>query len=306
MKNESRHPFHAVPLTKNNLFLGELVHSFEVSVKMEETIAVLQKYKRMVEENKNHHYLLQERTMIQFLVYILESPNDIEVGLGLEVIHLMAENPQDHSQLRSSGLLEALDKLSKRDGNSNAELANKIVTLLKKTPPPTITKNTTPAHMFPSVIYVLQVPGLTSVVRRDVEYAVVCQRGVISVVIDLSKERCTVRTLSKVTPIDLANSICTKTGLPVKLVTKNNKGREVFKDLVQPPESNLDVSVKSIDADSSQNDHSLIDDVDLPEYLPEEDPPVTAGSLSTFARWKSGAASIVKSASSFFSDSFYW
>lgn len=50
--------------------------------------------------------------MLQFLVYILDSPNESEVSLALEVIQLMVENPQNHVQLCSNGLLEALHRLS--------------------------------------------------------------------------------------------------------------------------------------------------------------------------------------------------
>ncbi|KAF6201010.1 hypothetical protein GE061_005457 [Apolygus lucorum] len=143
--------------------------------------------------------------------------------------------------------------------------------------------------------------------RRDVEYGVICNRGVISVVVDCSKERCTVRTLSKVTTADLANSIHSKTGLPVRLVTKNNKGQEMYQDLVKVPTERGDEGPVVEDAHDTSQDVTLSeDDIDLPEYLPEDDPPVKASAVTFLAKFKTGAATVVRSASSFFSDSFYW
>uniref|UniRef100_A0A146LMU9 Armadillo repeat-containing protein 1 n=2 Tax=Lygus hesperus TaxID=30085 RepID=A0A146LMU9_LYGHE len=273
---------------------------------MSETVSVLQKYKNMVSESIDHHVLLKEKTMIQFLVYILESPNGVEVSLALEVIQLMADNPKNHQQLRSFGLLDALSKLSQSGAEkANAQLASDLLAQLKKPQPP-IVRQSAPNHMFPSVVYVLNIPGITNATRRDVEYGVICNRGVISVVVDCSKERCTVRTLSKVTPVDLANSIHSKTGLPVRLVTKNNKGQEMYQDLVILPSERGDEGPIVVEAHDTSQNAPPEDDIDLPEYLPEEDPPVKASAITFLAKFKTGAATVVRSASSFFSDSFYW
>ncbi|BET00475.1 armadillo repeat-containing protein 1 [Nesidiocoris tenuis] len=280
---------------------------------MEETVTVLLKYKNIVQKNIDHHVLLKEKTMLQFLVYILDSPNESEVSLALEVIQLMVENPQNHVQLCSNGLLEALHRLSLKNTDSeNAKLSSKLLTQLKKPSRPPLVRQSTPAHMFPSVVYILSVPGLTNMKRRDVEYAILCKRGVISVVVDTAKERCTVRSLSKVTTADLAASIFEKTGLHVLLVTKNSKGMEVCVRLTREPTLEEEDETGKLDESDSSQQHgagdqsSELTDEDLPEYLPEEEDPPKASAITSLARFKTNAASFVRSASSFFSDSFYW
>lgn len=63
--------------------------------------------------------------------------------------------------------------------------------------------------------------------RNDLESALIRIRGVISVVLDVEHQRCTVRAVEKVSPEAIINHISNKTKLQARLVVKNKLNQEV-------------------------------------------------------------------------------
>lgn len=55
-------------------------------------------------------------------------------------------------------------------------------------------------------------------------------KGVVSLVLDLNHQRCTVRVVESVSATDLASAIYTETNMEAQLVCKNSYGQEVNND----------------------------------------------------------------------------
>ncbi|KAG8259807.1 Armadillo repeat-containing protein 1 [Homalodisca vitripennis] len=122
--------------------------------------------------------------------------------------------------------------------------------------------------------------------RQNLELALIELRGVVSVVLDVDHQRCTLRVSQTLTAFDIATGIFEQTGMQTQLVVKNTKGQEVLKPL-------LEMSIN----DSTD---------DLPPYLSEEDSPVKEKAVSHMFLIKDKTSNWLNSAVGFLQKSFYW
>ncbi|KAG7197637.1 hypothetical protein KM043_016462 [Ampulex compressa] len=126
--------------------------------------------------------------------------------------------------------------------------------------------------------------------RADVEGILIRVEGLISLVVDVEHQRVTMRTLSYVTPKQIAEAIHKNTeNMEARLVTRNKYNQEFLVTLVRDK------------ADSSE------EDVVMPDYLPEEEEQEEKeGVVSLFTGLRQNASSLYKSTVDFFHNSFYW
>lgn len=250
----------------------------------------------MALDEKNHPEMIKDKTLVQFLAYSLDHSDPEVVEISLKTIELLVRNPKNYGVLRTTfGVTESLKATTQRDDldNSLLNLAKDICSDLQS--PPTaycsMSRSTSKPEVtkkkFSSKVYSLHVFGLNQYTKNDLESALIRIRGVISVVLDVEHQRCTVRAVEKVTPEAIINHISTKTKLQARLVVKNKLNQEM---LVAASEDNTDT----------------VDERYLPEYLPEEEPIVKEKALHPFQRIKASAAEIINTASSFLQNSFYW
>lgn len=250
----------------------------------------------MALDDKNHPEMIKDKTMIQFLAYSLDHKDTEVVEITLRTLELLVRNPKNYGTLRTVfGVSESLKAIVDRDDLDNAllNLAKDICSDLES--PPTaycsMSRSTSKPEVtkkkFSSKVYSLHVFGLNQFTRNDLESALIRIRGVISVVLDVEHQRCTVRAVDKVSPEAIVNHISHKTKLQARLVVKNKFNQEVLEAV-------------------SEDNTDTVDERYLPEYLPEEEPPVQEKALHPFDKIKASAAGILTTATSFFQNSFYW
>ncbi|CAH1389643.1 unnamed protein product [Nezara viridula] len=256
---------------------------------------IILSYKEMASDVGNHLQMIKDKTAIQFLAYSLDHKDPEVVKESLKAIECLVKNTQTHSALRTTfGVLEALKATKDRNDLDNS-LLNLAKDIHSKLEHPSYVKQT--VNKFEgqikkksSKVYSFHVFGLNKDTRTDLECALVRIRGVISVLLDVEHQRCTVRAVEKVTPEIIVNYISEKTKLQARLVVKNRLNQEML------------VAV-------SDDIKATVDEVDLlPAYLPEEEPPVKEKAISIFGfeRIKASAAGIINTATALFQNSFYW
>lgn len=63
--------------------------------------------------------------------------------------------------------------------------------------------------------------------RHDLESTLVQVKGIVSVVVDVEHQRCSLNMYKWLTPLAIATAVFEETGMEVKLVSRNKYGQEV-------------------------------------------------------------------------------
>ncbi|XP_037085002.1 armadillo repeat-containing protein 1-like [Pollicipes pollicipes] len=236
-------------------------------------------YKELAADKDKASLLAKDSTVVQFLAYVLEDRDDQIVGVALETLLLLCEAESSRRQLQQTyGLVQALECLRMRDcpaavlSQTEAALAH-----LRRPEPGQQDRQAARHRPRPpsrrSKVVTLHVTGLVTPEDRDaLEAALVRVRGLVSIVYDMGRGRCTCRVREHVSVAALGGAVDN---------TENMAAYHV---------------VRRITADEPP-----------PEYLPEDDPDVTPGdgAVATGDFFKS-ATGWLSSASSYLSSAFYW
>ncbi|XP_014245306.1 armadillo repeat-containing protein 1-like [Cimex lectularius] len=288
-----------------------------------DTIAqTLASYNKLALDETKHTTLVKDKTMVQFLAYCLDSNDNNALELSLRTLDLLAQNPKNRQEMSSTfGVLEALKATYERDIPEDLRKLAKNVKTILETPVtqdsfnqparPSLLGDHNYSKKFSSIVFSFHVFGLNNDSRDNLESALVRVRGVISVVVYPDHQRCIVRVIERITAEMLAEAILDKAGLIAHLVVKNKNNQEVLKDILGKKKiqtlnlggrGDLSPIAEYIEDAEEKN----LSDDELPPYLPEEESPVKEKALHPFDRFRTSAASWVKTATSLFQNSFYW
>ncbi|KAK2708991.1 armadillo repeat-containing protein 1-like [Artemia franciscana] len=269
---------------------------------MSNALEAVQSFHSLAKDAINRGTLLKDATCPQFLAYALGENNLELVKLSLETLTLLADTQKHKLKLGSIfGVFPALQATAEKEelGEeiNNAALSlltdlkfarnSKAVKVATDTPRDTVpniqTKNSY-NNSRRSKIITLFIKGLETLEDRNrIEDDLIRVRGVISIVCDVVTHRATLRVREHIKPEQLHAKISADDPL---LVVKLEDGTEVMKDLGKTEET-----VETVE--------------NLPEYLPEDDPPVSDKAVTKHPVGES-AFSWLSSAAGFVKRSFYW
>lgn len=202
----------------------------------EEKLSVVQKYKKLAANSQNCESLCQDKTCLQFLVYILQDDNEVVVSEAVETLISLCEKKENRKKLTEiCGFLQSLDYLlKKRDLPTNLKnLTRKLHQLIfmeqikdvstsKQTKYPlkelasnlsnistNKSKKSAPKSFFLEDInskaktLVFQIEDfLTQEHYRKCEEQLLRIKGVISITFNRAKQRCILRTKVDLKPED--------------------------------------------------------------------------------------------------------
>ncbi|XP_075229946.1 armadillo repeat-containing protein 1-like [Lycorma delicatula] len=254
---------------------------------MRETVRT---YRDLSADVENHLVLIKDKTMIQFLAYSLSSPDSEVIQSSLETLHNLIKNDRNKQILRSVfGVTEAIKATSEREdlSETNKEYASSLYDLLiTNTPTHQGTPRTVSRRKLATRVTTFQVQGLYPETRQELESLVVRIRGVVSVVLDVESQRCVVRSLQTLTPLEIAEEIAANTAMIPRLVLRNKHNQEFLQNILAD--------------DINENEE------ELPPYLEEGYEPVKDNAVLSFQTIKTNASSWLHAATSFLQNSFYW
>uniref|UniRef100_A0A1B6MBQ1 Armadillo repeat-containing protein 1 n=1 Tax=Graphocephala atropunctata TaxID=36148 RepID=A0A1B6MBQ1_9HEMI len=259
---------------------------------------IVTKYNSVAKILSGRSVLVKDTTMLPFLAYcLISSDSSLQVvDLAVETLCLLARNDCNITQLSETfGITAAVDFTMARD-DLPEDTREKAIQLQKRLTcregPAYCTRSKTKVQQLGSdsatttKLLTLHVHGLSKESRQSVEVAVIRVRGVVSVVLDVVHQRCTVRVSQTLSAFDIATAIFEGTGLQTQLVSKNTFGQEVLKPLLES---------STLDSED-----------DLPPYLSEEDSPVKEKAVSQMFLIKDRTSHWLNSAVGFLQKSFYW
>lgn len=286
----------------------------------EEKLSVVQKYKKLAANSQNCESLCQDKTCLQFLVYILQDDNEVVVSEAVETLISLCEKKENRKKLTEiCGFLQSLDYLlKKRDLPTNLKnLTRKLHQLIfmeqikdvstsKQTKYPlkelasnlsnistNKSKKSAPKSFFLEDInskaktLVFQIEDfLTQEHYRKCEEQLLRIKGVISITFNRAKQRCILRTKVDLKPEIIIEAIFKASVLNIYQVVKNEKGEEDFILCGNAEKENFPK---------------------LPEYLSEDDNFIEEGTVVVKNQSKENKeSSWLGSACEFLVRSFYW
>ena len=251
--------------------------------------------------------LTQDGTVAQFLAYVLEDRDEAIVTEALHTIVLLCRTDASRRQLaRTYGLVPALQCLKMKDSGAEVlALADSALAELKRPVAVPVAGATAAAASSPTrerprlpprpkhKVVTLHVTGLVTDTDRDeLESLLVRVRGMISIVFDMGRGRCTCRVRDHVTVGTLGSAVDRTESMAAYQVVRGAEGDA--EELVP-----VSKRAKALERPAEEK---------LPEYLPEDDADGVvpgAGAMAPEGFFKS-ATGWLSSASSYLSQSFYW
>jgi len=276
------------------------------------TLRTLQQYKQLAGDPEKVALLTRDGTVVQFLAYVLEDRDDAIVTAALQTIVLLCSTEDSRRQLRHTyGLQQALECLKMKDSPAEVlTLASEALTQLCRPEPSGLSTlmgggGDGPASVIGSAsqaprpprssrrskVVTLHVAGLvTGDDREALEAHLVRVRGMVSIVFDMGRGRCTCRVREHVSVTSLAAAVDRTDSMAAYQVVKAGDGEEELVPVSQ--------RAKELERPHAEP---------LPEYLPEDEPDLApgAGAVAPDGFFKQ-ASGWISSASSFLGQSFYW
>ncbi|KAF0300269.1 Armadillo repeat-containing protein 1 [Amphibalanus amphitrite] len=269
------------------------------------TLRTLQQYRLMAADPQKVEPLTRDGTVAQFLAYVLEDRDEAIVVEALHTIVLLCASSSSRRQLaRTYGLEPALRCLKMKDsGPEVLALADRALSELNRSAAPPAAAGATsspgaarekprPAPRPKHKVVTLHVTGLvTDGDREELESLLVRVRGMISIVFDMGRGRCTCRVRDHVTVGTLGSAVDRTESMAAYQVVRGADGDS---------EELVPVSKRAKALERPQEEK-------LPEYLPEDDgdAPPAANAMAPGGFFKQ-ASGWLSSASSYLSQSFYW
>lgn len=239
----------------------------------------LENMKIFAADSKQRDILLQDSTLIDGLVLLLSDKEHSVIKLTLEIFLLLAESPLSKDVLkRNNYLLLQMEETMRSDNIEIVKLGEKLLNLLRKNPtfPQSEIIYQTPknqrstyrqyseqssnGHPQKYKTLVFQLKGLLDKHDRELCTRLLIKiKGVVSIIFDMNRSCCTVRTLHMVSPETLAEGIAKSQTMLARQVVKNELGEEI---IVPFGNEDLDVSYDGPDyldeMDSPQADNQAV------------------------------------------------
>jgi len=273
------------------------------------TLSTVKTYYELASDPRKITFLIQDRTSVQFLVYILEDKHSEIVELAVKTLWLLSEREEHCVQLsRVYGVTLALQEFISSCKREDVKvLASEVLARLVN-PHHSVLKdshnvNRTPSNPRRNVrksvgrpqflgsancrakTVALHIQGLVNHVhRKRCEDEFIKIRGVISITFDLSQSRTTLRVKAELDPQVLVSAISAIPGFRAQQVPLTDSSRD---PVVAGTPSNKE-------------------NVTAPGYFPEDDSPVKDKAVVDPASFGTKASGWINSATSFISKSFYW
>lgn len=235
------------------------------------SLDTLKNMKIFAADPKQRDVLLQDNTLIDGLVLLLAGNELLVTKLTLEIFLLLAESHDGKEVLkRNDYLLIQMEETVRSENIEIVELAEKFLNLLRDNPTFPQTENIykTPknqrsassqhrdhssrSHKYKTIVF--QLKGLLDKHDRELCTCLLVKvKGVVSIIFDMNRSRCTVRTLPKVQSETLAEAIAKSQTMLAQQVVKNEFGEEVL------------ISFGNDKFDGSYDGPDYLDEVDSPQ-----------------------------------------
>jgi len=278
---------------------------------MMDALAVVRHLHSLAEKPENRATIVKDQGCLPGLVLFLDNKESDVVLLVLKTLQLLAEHAPNRKIMQNEvGMLESLKKVKEDERFQGVPdiktRANRLVNLLTKstrqtassarvhTVAPTSQRFFVGTQNKKAKLIVLQITGLgDEESKRVCEKCLLSVKGVVSFTFNMPKKRCMVRVTQVVSAEMLCNAVNESKILNAEQIAKNKSGEEVVISFGKNP------SVPSEERE----------EVDFPDYLPEEDPVETSKTAlaKTGDKDKNGSGSgWLSGVSSFISNSLYW
>ncbi|CAM1299149.1 ARMC1 (predicted) [Pycnogonum litorale] len=252
-------------------------------------------------------YLCKEDSMIQFLVYVLDSKCDEIVATSLQTLVLLSEKLELRPILgKVFGLRQSLQPLLQRTDNHEIlrharKIYNRLFIDARESFQPfkdiyntssdcKVGTNSVNGHRAKTKVLVYKINGLYDVKhRKQSERELIKLKGLISVT--FSSNRCIVRAKQDFKPELIAKAIASTNCMTAQQIVKNKDGKEVF---------------VSFGTDTTEDPAANKENTELPSYLSdEENSPIKSNAVAKNST-TGNVSSWLSTATNFLSRSFYW
>ncbi|CAH0551846.1 unnamed protein product [Brassicogethes aeneus] len=256
---------------------------------MNEVIEQLKLFKRISSNVENHEELLTNQKVILYAAVMLEKSNLKVVELCLDIIENFIGNENTHKTLISTfGIYEAVESLNIRMRGVNDDIfkrSNDITEILRNSTPPAYNTRSKAKCSKKNTLHLVFVENLSNSNKNQFEQSLLKVKGVISFLLDMQLQRCTLRLCPSVTIKEVVKKVQNEAKLKCFVVTKNKlDGNESLCDIMQ-----LKLNKSYF------------------EYL--EDEIISPRKMALKEAGKNvinGGCNFLKSVATFWNDSFYW
>ncbi|GAB1607251.1 armadillo repeat-containing protein 1-like [Argonauta hians] len=268
------------------------------------SLASLDSLKLFAADHKQRNILLQDKTLIDGLVLLLGNESESVINTTLEIFLCLSECPEGKILLSHNDYLQL--QLEETVQSPNEDISCKSMKLYEHLQSFAVTNPTniyqTPKNerrsnltdpspsstscnnKYKTIVFHLK--GLFDKHDRELCTCLLIKvKGVVSIIFDLNKSRCTIRALSKVQPEVLAEAISKSQTMSARQIVKNEFGEEVILPCSSDP------------VNTSTDGPDYLDDIDSPQ--PNEKA-VCRNSSDGFY-----SGSWLRSAASYFSNPFW-
>mgnify|MGYP002716566990 FL=1 len=255
-------------------------------------LSAVQKYKELAKNPENHSEIVKDKTAINFLTYVLDTSDEEVLLTSLDTLLLLSDTNSNIDKIRSTfGVTEAVNLILNKKDIKNVDIKDKAKNLLEKLKNSNNSNNKNTGQKCQNnknkKVLTLYINGLHLETRKDLEDILMKKmKGVLSVIIDVEHQKCTMTVFDHIDPKTIATIISENTDMEAQLISKNKNNQEILVPLID-------------------NDKTL-DLEDLPPYLDEKDSPVKEKAVKSAKDIRIAASEWFCSAAGFLQRTFYW
>nr|CAI5819231.1 unnamed protein product [Callosobruchus analis] len=197
-------------------------------------------FKASSSDIKNHAQLIKGKKVVLYAATLLDSDDETVLSLCLDILDNFVKNKKNHTFLLSTfGVYEALENLAIRARGTNEKIYKRtrsMTEILRASAGPCLNTRSREKKLSQggTCLYLLQFEGLDKENVSSLEYILVRIKGIVSFLIDLEVQRCTLRIHRKVELKDIVEKVYNKCGLKLLVVRKDKKtGVENTVDIIR-------------------------------------------------------------------------
>lgn len=240
---------------------------------------ILQNYYKLACNEESCKLLVQDEACMMFLSYIIDDNNPNFTMTTIEIVNKLIDNPRMIEDLAASfGLLEALESVKVKYRSDNPTLSEMAEATVKKMLSLNIGLDIWKRNNDGTSAFAVSLPNLEVDNRRVFESIITNIKGVLSLVLDIEKQRGIIRISNTLNPLTLLEQVKHKLKVSAQFIGYDKDCEEFFID----------------DLKDLCNAFHKIDDYDDPNMAIAAD---NAGDKNT---------TFFDGITSFFKNSFYW
>ncbi|XP_007891202.1 armadillo repeat containing 1, like isoform X2 [Callorhinchus milii] len=267
-----------------------------------DALSVVIQLRDLASEPQNREAIVKDQGCVPGLVLFLTHHNPQVSFCALQALRYLAECPSNREIMKNElGMMVCLENLCERDHvlEDARILAVEIYDQLKK-PLRIDSLNMKTTKQIQTQFFInstnkkaktvtLQIEGLHNMDHRSIcEEALLRVKGVISFTFQMTLQRCVIRICSDLKTECLASAIAATNVLQAHQVIKNESGEEIV------------ISLNSHNAKVEEKN------VDLPDYLPEDESVKNDHKAVSRAGTKGNTVTWLNAAANFLTKTFYW